>query len=77
MSRLLAASVLALFFLGASAHAQDFDHHDYRHHMDWLHDACDHGDRDACIKFGIEIGRHQDRYEEWHHVHPEFMFQIP
>jgi hypothetical protein len=74
MVRLISACALAALLIGSSAKAQDYD---YDRYMDHLHHACDRGDRNACIHFGIEIGRHQDRYDAWHHHHPEFLFQLP
>ena len=40
--------------------------------MSLLHDACDDGDRHACIKFGIIIGQHQERVADWRHIHPDY-----
>jgi len=42
--------------------------------MHYLHDLCSQGNRGACIKFGIEIGKHQERIAEWHHNHPEWFW---
>ncbi|MCW6508895.1 hypothetical protein [Lichenifustis flavocetrariae] len=37
-----------------------------------LKDACDHGNRHACIRFGIMIGKHQERVATWRRTHPDF-----
>ncbi len=42
--------------------------------MHYLHALCSQGNRGACIKFGIEIGRHQERAAEWHQTHPDWFW---
>jgi hypothetical protein len=37
-----------------------------------LKGACDHGSRSACIRFGIMIGKHQERVATWRRTHPDF-----
>ena len=39
-----------------------------------LHQLCDRGDRKACVKFGMMLGRAQERHAEWRRVHPEWFF---
>jgi hypothetical protein len=39
-----------------------------------LHQLCDQGDRRACVKFGIMLGRAQQRHAEWRHLHPEWFW---
>lgn len=36
-----------------------------------LHEACDEGDRSACVRLGIIIGEHRERRAEWRRNHPE------
>jgi hypothetical protein len=36
------------------------------------HQLCDHGDRKACIRFGMMLGQNMDRHAEWRRLHPEF-----
>ena len=37
-----------------------------------LKGACDQGSRRACIRFGILIGKHQERVATWRRTHPDF-----
>jgi hypothetical protein len=37
-----------------------------------LKQACDSGSRHACIRFGILIGKHQERVATWRRTHPDF-----
>lgn len=37
-----------------------------------LKEACDSGSRRACIRFGIMIGKHQERVATWRRTHPDF-----
>jgi len=39
-----------------------------------LHQLCDHGDRRACVRFGMILGRLQERHVEWRRVHPEWFW---
>lgn len=39
-----------------------------------LRDACRAGDRNACVRFGVIIGQHQERIAEWRRDHPELFF---
>ena len=45
---------------------------DARSDMYELRVACDAGDRRACIRFGIAIGRNWERRERWRQESPEF-----
>jgi hypothetical protein len=37
-----------------------------------LKEACDNGSKRACIRFGIMIGKHQERVATWRRTHPDF-----
>lgn len=37
-----------------------------------LKEACDSGSKRACIRFGIMIGKHQERVAGWRRTHPDF-----
>jgi hypothetical protein len=37
-----------------------------------LKEACDSGSKRACIRFGIMIGKHQERVATWRRTHPDF-----
>jgi len=39
-----------------------------------FHQLCDRGDRKACVRFGMILGRQQERHAEWRHVHPEWFW---
>ena len=39
-----------------------------------LHQLCDHGDRAACVKFGMLLQQNRDHHDEWRRSHPEFFF---
>ena len=38
------------------------------------HQLCDRGDRRACIKFGILIGRNQQRMADWRRAHADWFW---
>jgi hypothetical protein len=38
------------------------------------HQLCDKGDRRACIKFGILIGRNQQRNADWRRAHADWFW---
>jgi hypothetical protein len=74
MSKLLGCALAALFVLSStSAFAQrDLRALEFEAHR--LHVECDHGDRRACVRFGILLGENRERHEEWRHAHPEFFW---
>lgn len=39
-----------------------------------FHQLCDHGDRAACVKFGMMLQQNRDRHDEWRRTHPDFFF---
>jgi len=39
-----------------------------------LHQLCDRGDRKACVRFGMILGRMQERHSEWRRRHPEWFW---
>jgi hypothetical protein len=45
-----------------------------RERMLELRQACDVGDRRACVRLGIVIGEHRERREEWRREHPDVFF---
>jgi hypothetical protein len=38
--------------------------------LEGLRDLCWNGSRRACIRFGILIGRNQQRHADWRRMHP-------
>lgn len=63
----MAALGLLVVVSASAARAQEFDHR-----LGELHYACEAGNRGACVKFGILLGRHQEHEAEWRHNHPEW-----
>ena len=37
-----------------------------------LHQLCDRGDRQACIRFGFMLGAASERHAEWRKTHPDW-----
>jgi len=37
-----------------------------------MHQLCDHGDKKACVKFGMMIQQNHDRMDAWRHNHPDW-----
>ena len=52
----------------SSAHAQDA----VEAEMIGYHQLCEKGDRKACIRFGILIGRNQQRHADWRRAHADW-----
>jgi len=71
---LMAAAVIAAGMSGtaamvaAPAHAQDAAEAE----MIGYHQLCQKGDRKACIRFGILIGRNEQRHADWHRAHADW-----
>ena len=39
-----------------------------------FHQLCEKGDRRACIKFGILLGRNQQRHADWRRAHADWFW---
>jgi hypothetical protein len=39
-----------------------------------FHQLCDKGDRKACIRFGILIGRNEQRSADWRRAHADWFW---
>lgn len=65
---LVALAILVVSFVSLR-NATRADDDDYMRRM---HYECDRGDRRACVRFGIILGEHRERHEEWRHAHPEY-----
>jgi hypothetical protein len=63
----LGVAAAAILPMGVAAQAQD-----HQAEMIGFHQLCDHGDRKACIRFGIMLGENKERHVEWRKSHPEF-----
>jgi hypothetical protein len=47
-----------------------------RERMFRLREACEDGDRRACVRFGMILGENRERQAEWRREHPEvFSFE--
>jgi hypothetical protein len=64
----LAVAVAASFPMSGVARAQDARQAE----IIGFHQLCDHGDRKACIRFGMLLGQNMERHAEWRRAHPEF-----
>ena len=64
------AALGAMLVAGGGAWAQDAR----EAQLIGFHQLCDHGDRGACVKFGMMLQQNRDRHDEWRRSHPEFFF---
>jgi hypothetical protein len=39
-----------------------------------FHQLCEKGDRKACVRFGILIGRNEQRHADWRRAHAEWFW---
>lgn len=39
-----------------------------------FHQLCEKGDRKACIRFGILIGRNEQRHADWRRAHADWFW---
>jgi hypothetical protein len=71
---LMAAALIAAGISGTAAliattaHAQDA----VEAEMVGYHQLCQKGDRKACIRFGILIGRNEQRHADWRRAHADW-----
>ena len=71
---LMAAALIAAGISGTAAliatpvHAQDA----VEAEMVGYHQLCEKGDRKACIRFGILIGRNEQRHTDWRRAHADW-----
>ncbi|SDR19932.1 hypothetical protein SAMN05444161_2057 [Rhizobiales bacterium GAS191] len=73
LTRYLAASaitVVGLLGSGLSAQAQDAREAEIL----GFHQLCEHGDRRACVRFGVLIQQNADRQVAWRHAHPDWFW---
>jgi hypothetical protein len=54
--------------IATPAHAQDA----VEAEMVGYHQLCQKGDRKACIRFGILIGRNEQRHADWRRAHADW-----
>jgi hypothetical protein len=71
---LLAVALIAAGISGTAAlvatpaHAQDA----VEAEIIGFHQLCEKGDRKACVRFGILIGRNEQRHADWHRAHADW-----
>jgi len=70
----VAALALAVVGGGAISSTSPARAQEAQAEMIGLHQLCDRGDRKACVKFGILLGRAQERHAEWRRLHPEWFW---
>lgn len=73
LGRCLATAAVIAASLGAmtlSAKAQDAREAE----IVGFHQLCDHGDRRACVRFGMLIQQNHDRQAQWRRTHPEWFW---
>jgi hypothetical protein len=39
-----------------------------------FHQLCERGDRKACVRFGILIGRNEQRHADWRRAHADWFW---
>jgi hypothetical protein len=72
----VAAVLVAVGICGSAAvvttpaHAQDA----MEAEMIGFHQLCQKGDRRACIRFGILIGRNEQRHADWRRLHADWFW---
>jgi hypothetical protein len=54
--------------VATSAHAQDAAEAE----IVGFHQLCQKGDRRACVRFGILLGRNEQRHADWRRVHADW-----
>lgn len=76
LRRLITALIIAAGFGGSTsmvaspAHAQGA----VEAEILGFHQLCEKGDRKACIRFGILIGRNEQRHADWRRAHAEWFW---
>jgi hypothetical protein len=73
-SMLTAAVAVMIFGTGAILSTAPARAQDVQAELLGFHQLCDRGDRKACVRFGMILGRMQERHAEWRHVHPEWFW---
>jgi hypothetical protein len=74
---LMTAAVIAAGLSGTAAlvltpaHAQDA----VEAEIVGYHQLCEKGDRKACIRFGILIGRNEQRHADWRRAHADWWWE--
>jgi len=70
----IVSAALALVVVGAISSTGPARAQDAQAELLGFHQLCDRGDRRACVKFGMILGRMQERHAEWRRLHPEWFW---
>ncbi|HEX3864812.1 MAG TPA: hypothetical protein VHY35_24265 [Stellaceae bacterium] len=73
-SSLIGAAVLAI---AAATTAMPAQAQRWQPELGRLHALCNQGYRPACIRFGVILGRNQERNAEWRRLHPDWYYWEP
>jgi hypothetical protein len=77
LKSIMTTSAAALAIVAASAIATPVParaQSDVQAELLGFHQLCDRGDRKACVRFGMILGRQQERHAEWRRLHPEWFW---
>ena len=69
---LVAASAIAAGLVGWSTASRAQNVHEAE--ILGMLQLCDHGDRRACVKFGMMLEHDRDMHAAWRRSHPEFFW---
>jgi hypothetical protein len=69
-----AAIAVTIFGTGAILSTSPARAQDAQAELLGFHQLCDRGDRKACVRFGMILGRMQERHAEWRRMHPEWFW---
>ena len=69
-SILMLLGAVAISCASSASFAQDAREAEIMHQ----HQACDHGDRRACVRFGMLIQQNHDHMQAWRHSHPDWFW---
>lgn len=71
---LSAASAVAIAGMSAIASTAPARAQDAQAELIGFHQMCERGDRKACVRFGMILGRMQERHAEWRRAHPDWFW---
>jgi hypothetical protein len=66
----IAAGIGSVSMVASPAHAQSA----MEAEIIGFHQLCDKGDRKACVRFGILIGRNEQRNADWRRAHADWFW---
>jgi len=77
ISKYLKMVVVGMLLSSGVAEAHDWGNRwggqrDERHSLNRLHEACEDGNRRACVKFGMEIDERREQRQEQRQTYPQY-----